>query len=108
MNKYISVKLKSLVSISEKCYKATCFDGSEDLIPKSQVFGVDYSSQKSDAYWISEWILSKKNLQYSYKKWTYITKDGRNVGQIEFKHHIPEKLDISVIKHDETLTRPTN
>lgn len=63
-----SVRLSSLTAISDKCYLATAFDGSEALIPKSQVFGQDYSVQKSEAYWISEWILKQKDLQYSGKK----------------------------------------
>jgi hypothetical protein len=36
-----------------------CFDGSEALI-QSQLFGQDYSVSKSDAYWISKWILEQK------------------------------------------------
>lgn len=63
-----SVRLSSLTEISDKCYKATAFDGSEALIPKSQVFGQDYSVLKSDAYWISAWILEQKKIQYSRKK----------------------------------------
>ncbi len=66
--KVISVRLQSLVSISDKAYKATAFDGSEAIIPKSQVFGQDWDVQKSDAYWISSWILEQKDLQYSDKK----------------------------------------
>jgi len=66
--KCYSVRLESLVSISEKCYKATAFDGSTALIPKSQVFGQDYDVIKSDAYWISCWILEQKDLQHSTKK----------------------------------------
>ena len=63
-----SVRLSSLTAISDKCYKAVAFDGSEALIPKSQVFGQDYSVQKSEAYWISDWILKQKSIQYSGKK----------------------------------------
>jgi hypothetical protein len=66
--KCYSVRLQCLTEISEKCYKAIAFDGSEALIPKSQVFGQDYSVQKSEAYWISAWILEQKSLQYSRKK----------------------------------------
>jgi len=47
---------------------AIAFDGSEALIPNSQIFGQDYSVSKSEAYWISAWILEKKELQYSKKK----------------------------------------
>ena len=63
-----SVRLESLTDISAKCCKAYAFDGSEALIPKSQIFGQDYSVQKSEAYWISEWILKQKTIQYSSKK----------------------------------------
>ena len=48
--------------------KATGFDGSEAILPRSQVFAQDYDVSKSDAYWISEWILKQKTLQYSAKK----------------------------------------
>ena len=63
-----SVRLESLVRISDKAFKATAFDGSQDIIPASQVFGRDYEVMKSDAYWISAWILEKKSIQYSGKK----------------------------------------
>ncbi len=66
--KCYSVRLRSLISISDKAYKATAFDGSEDIIPKSQVLAIDYDTQKSDAYYISEWILERKNIQFSRKK----------------------------------------
>ena len=67
-----SVRLESLVSISDKAYLAKCFDGSSDVIPKSQVFGFDPQAKKSDAYWISAWILAKKKIQYSRKKVKWI------------------------------------
>lgn len=66
--KCYSVRLSSLTRISDKCMLATAFDGSEALIPNSQLFGQDYSVSKSEAYWISAWILEKKPIQYSHKK----------------------------------------
>ena len=66
--KCYSVRLKSVTDISVKWYEAVAFDGSRDFIPKSQVFGNDYDAVKSDAYWISSWILEIKKLQYSTKK----------------------------------------
>lgn len=63
-----SVRLESLVKITERCYKATGFDGRSALIPASQIFGRDYTVCKSDAWWISMWILEKKKLQCSLKK----------------------------------------
>ena len=70
--KCYSVRLQSLISISDKAYVATAFDGSEAVIPKSQVFGMDHEVNKSDAYWISCWILEQKKLQYSAKKSKWI------------------------------------
>lgn len=106
MPRCISVRLESLVPISSKCYKAVAFDGSEALIPKSQMFGQDWDVQKSEAYWLTEWILSKNpQLQHSTKKWSIFSKEGKNIGQIEFTHHTPKKLDLNDIKHDDSLTR---
>lgn len=100
--------MESFYSISPKCYKAIAFNGSEALIPASQYFGPDNSVIKSEAHWISAWILEKKQLQFSKKKWTIFSKDGQNIGQIEFKHHVPKKLDKSQITHNDTLTRTAN
>lgn len=95
MPKCYSVRLQSLVSISPKCYKAVAFDGSECLLPKSVVYGQDYGVSKSCAYWIAAWFLDKDNvnIQYSDKKWTIFTKDGRNIGRIEIEQHTPDRHD---------------
>ena len=92
--KVLSVRLKSLIRISDKAYKATAFDGSTAIIPISQVFGEDYDVQKSEAYWISEWILEKKELQYSDKKiaW-YNTETNRLEPHIIIEHHKPERIE---------------
>jgi len=68
--KCYSVRLESLTSISEKASRATAFDGSTAIIPKSMVFGHDYEVQKSEAVWIAAFILEKEdcNLQFSNKK----------------------------------------
>jgi len=101
-----SVRLQSLVSISDKAYKATGFDGSEAILPKSQVLGVDYEVSKSEAYWISSWILEKKELQYSSKKEAWFdTVSGRMLPKITFKKHMPDKLEISNAEPDESLVR---
>lgn len=68
MTKCYSVRLESFYSISPKCYLAVAFDGSEALIPKSQYYGQDHSVTKSEAYWITKWILEKKEIQYSQQK----------------------------------------
>lgn len=89
-----SVRLSSLTSISEKAYKATAFDGSTAIIPKSQVFGYDYDVQKSTAYWISEWILKQKQLQYSNKKKAWFDSVSRKqLPNIEIKRHIPDERE---------------
>jgi hypothetical protein len=88
-----SVRLSSLTSISEKAVLATAFDGSEAVLPKSQVFGQDYSVQKSEAYWISEWILKQKDLQYSGKKQAWFDKDtGKMLPTYTVVKHTPEKV----------------
>jgi hypothetical protein len=66
--KCYSVRLECLTQISEKAYKATAFDGSTAIIPKSMVFGRDYEVQKSEAVWIAAFILENCSLQYSSKK----------------------------------------
>lgn len=48
--KCYSVRLESLIQISDKCYLATAFDGSEDYIPVKFIFGYDPAVQKSNAY----------------------------------------------------------
>ena len=89
-----SVRLSSLTSISEKAYKAVAFDGSEAIIPKSQVLGQDYDVSKSEAYWISEWILRQKDLQYSGKKEAWFDKDtGKMLPTFTVEKHIPEKIE---------------
>jgi hypothetical protein len=92
--KCYSVRLQSLVSISDKAYKATAFDGSEAIIPKSQVFAQDYDVQKSDAYWISAWIMDQKDIQHSTKKvgW-WNPEKGRIEPNIVVEHHKPKKVE---------------
>lgn len=86
-----SVRLESLVRISDRAFKATAFDGSSDIIPASQVFGIDYDVAKSDAYWISAWILEKKSLQYSKKKQAWFDENGFLLPTYTVEKHIPEK-----------------
>ena len=65
------VALKELVSISEKCYKATDFNGNTDLIPKSQVYGYHTSMKSTESVYISAWILAQKKLTYSMKEYWF-------------------------------------
>ena len=88
-----SVRLESLVRISDKAFKAIAFDGSSDIIPASQVFGMDYEVQKSDAYWISAWILEKKSIQYSSKKQAWFDENGHMMPTYTIERHTPEKKD---------------
>lgn len=90
--KCYSVRLSSLISISEKAYKATAFDGSTAIIPKSQVFGPDYEVVKSEAYWISAWILEKKNLMYSAKKERFFNHETGSIESITVHHYVPENI----------------
>ena len=90
----VSVRLESLFSISEKAYKAVAFDGSEAIIPKSQVFGRDYDVIKSEAWWISAWILEKKALQYSDKKRAWFDNESRErLPDIIVEKHRPERVE---------------
>jgi hypothetical protein len=79
--KCYSVRLQSIVSISEKAYKITAFDGSNAVIPKSAYFGQDYEVQKSDAYWIAAFALQDKNVQYSTKKVFWFERDYKSNSQ---------------------------
>ena len=88
-----SVRLESLVRISDKAFHATAFDGTNDIIPASQVFGRDYEVMKSDAYWISAWILGKKNIQYSGKKQAWFDENGHMMPTYTIERHTPEKLE---------------
>ena len=90
--KCYSVRLESLVRVSPKAYKVTAFDGSSDIIPASQVFGQDFEIQKSDAYWISAWILDKKNIQYSTKKQAWFDENGHRLPTYSVEHHEPERM----------------
>lgn len=91
--KCYSVRLQSLVSISDKAYKATSFDGSSDILPKSCVFGHDYEVQKSNAYWIAAWILEKKELQFSTKKEAWFDENGRMLPTFIITKHKAEKKE---------------
>lgn len=92
--KCYSVRLESLVRISDKAYRATAYDGSSDIIPASQVFGQDYEVVKSDAYWISAWILGKKNIQYSTKKEAWFDENGHQLPTYTVEHHTPNKQKV--------------
>lgn len=100
-----SVRLESLVSISDKAFKATAFDGSEAVLPKSQVFGRDYDVQKSEAFWISAWILEKKNLQYSSKKEAWFDDKGNMLPTYHIEKHKPERVEPVEVEPLKELTK---
>lgn len=92
--KCYSVRLKSLTRISDKCNLAEDWQGNKDLIPESQIFGQDWEVLKSDAYWISCWILEKKKISFSIKKCAWIDNDNFKVyPNIEVAHHIPKEIE---------------
>jgi len=106
--KCYSVRLESLVSISEKAYKAIAFDGSEAIIPKSCMLGFDCDVHKSEAYWIAAWILEKKTLQHSTKKIGWFNPATCRVEphiQITIETHVPKRIEPVNITADDSLTR---
>lgn len=56
--KCYSVRVESMRRITARAYKVRTFDGREDIIPASQVFGIDFDVTKSDAYWVAARICS--------------------------------------------------
>jgi hypothetical protein len=102
---YYSVRLESLINISDKCYKAYDFNGNSDLIPKSQVLGQDYEVTKCEAYWISAWILERKtNITWSGKKLRYFDNTtGREIPDVIIEKHVPEKINKNVEENLELM-----
>jgi len=90
--KCYSVRVESMHKISDKAYAVRSFDGSEDIIPVSQVFGPDYEVQKCEAYWISAWILEKKSIQYSDKKQAWFDENGNRLPDYIVEKHRPERV----------------
>lgn len=92
--KCYSVRLKELRRISPKAYVAICYDGHKDIIPSSQVFGNDFNVHKSDAFWISEWILERKSLQYSRNKSCFFDSNTRRMlPNIKIEKHKPVHIE---------------
>lgn len=79
--------------ISDKAYKVCSFDGREDIIPVSVVFGHDYEAQKSEAYWIAAWILPKKDIQWSNKKQAWFDEHGNRLPDYTIERHKPAKVE---------------
>lgn len=90
----VSVRLKDLRRISPKAFIAEAFDGSSAVIPASQVFGPDFGVEKSDAWWISEWILRQKRIQWTPKKVAWFdSESGKQLPTYMVEHHRPEHID---------------
>lgn len=90
--KCYSVRLQALYPVSPRAMKAIAYDGTTAIIPKSQVYGQDYDVLKSDAYWISAWILEQKELQYSSHKVAWFDSDtGKMLPTYTIYNHTPEQ-----------------
>lgn len=90
------MRLKNLTQISTKCWKAEDWQGATYLIPDSQYYGRDYEVQKSDAYWISSWIIDKEDckLMVSTKKEAWFDKEtGKMLPTYIVEKYIPEKKE---------------
>lgn len=85
----VSVRVESFHKISDKAYLLRSFDGREAVIPASQYYGEDFDVSKSRAVWISEWILQKKDIQWSSKKTAYFDSETRKqLPSFEIKKHV--------------------
>lgn len=104
LTKCYSVRLSEMRQISSRAYLARAFDGSEAIIPASQVFGVDCSVAKSEAWWISAWILERKELQYSDKKSAVFNERGQMIPTVTITHHTPTEK-VPVVNTIEELKR---
>jgi len=61
---YYVVKFKQLRDISDKAVAITCYDGTEAVLPKSQVLdGDDY-----DALFVPCWLVEKTGVQHANKQ----------------------------------------
>ena len=61
---YVRCKYSQLEKISEKAVKVTCFDGSSDILPVSQIVD-DWATE---SLLVPCWLADKKNLQFANKK----------------------------------------
>lgn len=88
-----SVKIKRIEKITHKSYKIFSFNGMVDILPASQIYGID-TETKGLSYWVSAWILEKKNIQYSDKKKCFFDERGNKYPFVEIKHHVPQKYSV--------------
>lgn len=69
------VKPSEVRDISEKAILVICFDGSQDVLPKSQV---RIDPVRGDRLYVPSWLASRKNLQFSGKIY-WLNEDGMHV-----------------------------
>lgn len=102
-----SVRLQSLTpSRSGKAFLAEDFNGNSDWIPSQFVYEQDWDVTKSEAWWISAWILDKKNITYKGKKEAWFhRKTRRRLPTYEFTKHTPKKVENKNVKPDKNLVR---
>lgn len=88
MTTYISVKVKDARRITAKAWLLQTWDGKEDIFPASQIAGWD----GEDALWVSEWILGRKDIQWSPKRKAFQGRDGGMVLADVVRKHTPAKI----------------
>lgn len=102
MIKCFCIKAKSIVDISAKCLKVSDYNGNEELIPKSQVYG--FSDGNSQCIWIAAWLVEKRTLTYSAKKEGWFDANGNNYSAITEKI-VPEEVSPSKVEEIAELLR---
>lgn len=98
--KCYSVRLKEFVQISDLAYRAVDFQNTKATIPASQYFGIDSETTKSKGFWLTEWILKKRTLQYSNKKVAWFDENGNKYSSAEKLEKTKKKKFIVKYKKD--------
>lgn len=94
--KVYSVKVKEVVSVSDRAVRLVGFDGKDDIFPTSCIFGEDYDREKTPSLWVAAWILEKKQLQYSTKKAGWFNPATNMVEptiSVTVEKHVPAKIE---------------
>ena len=103
MTKCFCIKAKSIVDISAKCLKVSDYNGNEELIPKSQVYGFS-DGGNTQSIWIAAWLVEKRSLNYSTKKEGWFDASGNNYCSVTEKI-IPEEVMPSEVEEITELLR---
>lgn len=72
-----SVKIKRIEKITHKSYKIFSFNGMVDILPASQIYGID-TETKGLSYWVAAWILEKRISNIRIKRNVSLMKEGIN------------------------------